>query len=229
MKHEPISELRRYAADLEAEVSSDRARAAARRALLNPSGPVRRPRRAIVAIAATALMGLSNVALATAANPSAPGDMLYGVDRAYESLGSAVGLGGTHAAERALEVRALVERGASSQALEHVIETLTTLLGSDDPVGAVEEFTTALDGNDGQALATALEAARATEFTGADIAAIASDFAAHVLDDLDLPENARPVPGGPAERPPASPSDTRPGNTNPGAGTPGQPPGQGGG
>lgn len=222
MQHEPISELRRYAAGLEADVSSDRARAAARRALLNPSTPIRRPRRAIVAIAATALMGVSNVALAAAANPSAPGDMLYGVDRAYESIGSAVGFGGTHATERAVEVHALIERGQSSEALEHVIETLTALLETEDPVAAVEEFTAGLGGNDGQALKVALEAARETEFTGADIAAIATRFAREVLENV--PANDRAVPGGPDERPPANP-----GNTNPGTGTPGQPPGQGGG
>ncbi len=223
MKHEPISELRRYAADLEASVSIDRSRAAARQALLTSSTSARRPRRAIVAILATTLMGVSNVAFAAVANPAAPGDTLYGVDRAYESLTSVVGLGGTHATERALEVQTLLDRGKSSEALQHVIETLTQLVETDDPVAAVEEFTAGL-GRDGRALALALAVAREGTYSGPDIAAIATEFAR-----LNLPDQAQGNPGGPSERPPADPGNPNPGNPNSGAGTPGQPPRQGGG
>ena len=210
MTHDPTSDLRRYAADLEAQVSADRARAAASRALLNPT-PVRRPRRALVAIVATALMGVSNVALATAADPAVPGDTLYGVDRAYEAIGSAVGFDDTHAAERAAEVAVLQERGESAMVLEHVQNTLTDLLASDDPVAAVEEFTAEL-GNDSETLVAAImEVAKGTDTTGEEVSAIAREFARNVLDDLDLPDHVQP--GGPEN--PGPPTDS-PGNPNPG-------------
>lgn len=226
MTHDPISELRRYAADLEAQVPADRARSAARRALLNPTPSRRRPRRAVAAIVATALMGISNVALATAADPAVPGDALYGVDRAYESIGSAVGFDGTHAAERANEVLVLQERGQSSEALQHVIESLTELLEADDPVAAVEEFTAAID-NSAVDLTELMAVVRGTEATGEEIAQIARQIAS----SLELPENARGNPGGPDEPGPpddrGKPDDPGNGNPNPGAGTPANP-GQGG-
>lgn len=224
MKHDPISELRRYAADLEAQVPADRARSAARRALLNPTPARRRPRRAIAAIVATALMGISNVALATAADPAVPGDALYGVDRAYESIGSAVGFDGTHAAERANEVLVLQERGQSTEALQHVIESLTELLEADDPVAAVEEFTAAID-NSAVDLSQLMEVVQDVDSTGQDIAAVARQIAS----SLELPDHARGNPGGPDE--PGPPDDrgkpVDPGNPNPGEGTPANP-GQGG-
>ena len=224
MKHDPISELRRYAADLEAQVPADRARSAARRALLNPTPARRRPRRAVATIVATALMGISNVALATAADPAVPGDALYAVDRAYESIGAAVGFDGTHAGERANEVLVLQERGQSSEALQHVIASLTELLETDDPVEAVEEFTAGLD-NRAVNLTELMEVVRGTESTGEQIAQIARRIASNI----ELPENARGNPGGPDE--PGPPDDRGkpddPGNPNPGAGTPAVP-GQGG-
>ena len=226
MKHDPISELRRYAADLEAQVPADRARSAARRALLNPTPARRRPRRAVAAIVATALMGISNVALATAADPAVPGDALYAVDRAYESIGSAVGFDGTHAAERASEVLVLQERGQSSEALQHVIASLTELLEADDPVEAVAEFTAAID-NSAVDLTELMAVARGTVSTGEQIAQIARRIAS----SLELPENARGNPGGPDEPGPpgdrGKPADPGNGNPNPGAGTPANP-GQGG-
>lgn len=233
MKHDPISELRRYAADLEAEVPADRARSAARRALLSPTPRRRRPRRAVAAIAATALLGVSNVALASAADPAVPGDALYGVDRAYESIGSAVGLGDTHATERATEVLALQERGQSSEALQHVIASLTELLEAEDPVEAVEEFTSALD-NSAVDLTALMDVVRDVDSTGLDVAQVARQIAA----SIELPEHARGNPGGANDAgppgddvgppgddvgpPPDRGRPDNPGNsdTNPGAGTP---------
>lgn len=226
MKHDPISELRRYAADLEAQVPADRARSAARRALLNPTPARRRPRRAIAAILATALMGISNVALATAADPAVPGDALYGVDRAYESIGSAIGFDSTHAVERADEVLVLQQRGQSSEALDHVIASLTELLETDDPVEAVEEFTAGLD-NRAVDLTELMRVVRGTESTGEEIARIARQIAS----TIELPDHARGNPGGPDEPGPPDdrgrPDDPGNGNPNPGEGKPAVP-GQGG-
>lgn len=178
----------------------------------------------MAAIVATALMGISNVALATAADPAVPGDALYGVDRAYESIGSAVGFDSTHAAERASEVLVLQERGQSSEALQHVIASLTELLESDDPVEAVEEFTAAID-NSAVDLTELMRVVRDVDSTGQDIAAVARQIAS----SLELPDHARGNPGGPDD---VGPPDDRgkpddPGNPNPGEGTPANP-GQGG-
>ena len=201
MNHDPISDLKRYAAALEAQVSDERARSAARMALRTPSpvmssptsSPTRSPRRVVVAVATTVLMGVSNVALATVADPSIPGDPLYGLDRAYESVGAALGLSNQHASERATEVLALQERGKSAEALDLVQETLTTLLDSDDPKAAVQQFTAGL-GNESFAatLQQLLDEARGVDTTGAAVSAIART----IVESIELPEQANGNPGG---------------------------------
>lgn len=193
MNYDPISDLKRYAAALEAQVSDDRARSAARTALHTPSPTSRSPRRVVVALVTTVLMGVSNVALAAAANPSIPGDPLYGLDRAYESVGAAVGLSGSHASERATEVLALQERGKSAEALDLVQETLNTLLESDDPKAAVREFTAGL-GNEAfaETLQALLTAARGVDTTGEAV----SKLARSIVDSIVLPEQANGNPGG---------------------------------
>lgn len=240
MNHDPISDLKRYAAALEAQVSDERARSAARMALHTPSpvvsAPPRAPRRVVVAVATTVLMGVSNVALATVADSSIPGDPLYGLDRAYESVGAAIGLSNQHASERASEVLALQERGKSAEALDLVQETLTTLLDSDDPKAAVQEFTAGL-GNERFApiLEQLLLEARGVDTTGAAV----SELARTIVDSIKLPEHANGTPGGRGDasdnaNPNGSGQPDNPGeqgrgnNPNPGVGTSGND-GQGGG
>jgi hypothetical protein len=219
MAHDPISDLKRYAAALEAHVSGERSRHAARAALHAP-GPARAPRRTVVAIAATLLMGVSNVALATVADPSVPGDALYGVDRAYEQVAVLFGGDATNAGERASEVLVLQERGKSAEALALVQETLTKLVESDDPEAAVEEFTAGLGDSDAikAKVAEILDVARGVDTTGADVSKIARE----IVDEVQLPENARGNPGGPVD-PPGPPEDKGP-ETRP---TPPVTPGQG--
>lgn len=195
MAHDPISDLKRYAAALEAQVSGERSRHAARTAL-HAQSPKRAPRRVVVAIAATFLMGVSNVALATVADPAVPGDTLYGVDRAYEQVGSLIGLDDVHAGERASEVLILQERGKSSEALALVQETLTKLVEADDPEAAVEEFTANLGNSKAvkAKVAEILAVARGVETTGAEVSAIARQ----IVDSIVLPDQARGNPGEPA-------------------------------
>jgi hypothetical protein len=89
------------------------------------SRPAVRPRRALRRLAAVAasvglLFAMSGIALA--ADGSAPGDFLYGVDRAFELIG--VGDGGVD--ERIEEIDALLDRGDDARAydlLEEVIES----------------------------------------------------------------------------------------------------------
>ncbi|MDX1448576.1 MAG: hypothetical protein R3246_05880, partial [Acidimicrobiia bacterium] len=133
----PIDDLRRYADDLASEVSPFAAQRAVRSAM---SPDTRRPRKAIVVIVSTALLGLSNVALAAVADPAVPGDRLYGVDRAYERIVDITGLGGPRVAERLVETGALVEQGRLAEALELVQETLGRVLESDDPQAEIDQL-----------------------------------------------------------------------------------------
>jgi hypothetical protein len=60
-------------------------------------------------------------AIAIASNGAAPGDALYGIDRALE----AVGIGDGAAAERIAEARVLFDRGAVTEAIDHASEAVT--------------------------------------------------------------------------------------------------------
>ncbi len=232
MAHDPISDLKRYAAAMEAQVSGERSRHAARTAL-HAQSPKRAPRRAVVAIAATLLMGVSNVALATVADPAVPGDTLYGVDRAYEQVGSLIGFDSTNAGERASEVMVLQERGKSAEALALVQETLTKLVEADDPEAAVEEFTSGLGNTEAfrDQVELILQYAKDVNTSGPEVASAARDIAREILEDMVLPENAQGNPGGPAD--PGPPDDKGPNDrptppVTPGQGNPDKP-GQSGG
>ena len=92
-------------------------------------------RRLAPVLAATMVFGISNVALAAAANPSVPGDALYGVDRAYERIGALLGAGGFEL-ERLDEAAAVLERGEPSVALGLVEEALSAADGTADAEAA---------------------------------------------------------------------------------------------
>ncbi|MGC2239525.1 MAG: hypothetical protein WA726_01660, partial [Acidimicrobiia bacterium] len=84
----------------------------------------RRPRlrqRVATVMATLALIGGTG-GVALAANAAVPGDALYGVDRALESIG--VGSGGS--LERVEEARALSARGDTAMALDHIVALLRT-------------------------------------------------------------------------------------------------------
>jgi hypothetical protein len=99
--------------------------------------PHGRPRRAAVAVAALGLMMISNVALATAANPSVPGDALYRLDRAYESLGRLVGWAGDIRSERIDEAAIVAARGDRTTALDLVREALEGIDGEGEAAAAL--------------------------------------------------------------------------------------------
>lgn len=111
---DPLDELRRYAASLRAVTDEDVARRSVARAMAAGRRPARPARRPAVLAAAAVLLG--NAGLAAAAEPAVPGDVLYGVDRAYERLADAVGLGTDRAAERLAEATELVARGRPEEA-----------------------------------------------------------------------------------------------------------------
>lgn len=68
-------------------------------------------------------------AMAIASDDAAPGDALYGIDRALE----AVGIGDGSAAERIAEARVLFDRGEVTAAIDHASEAVTDT-GDDDDV-----------------------------------------------------------------------------------------------
>ncbi len=107
----------------EAEPSS--ARAHRRRGWLASS-----PRFGTALAAVLLLVGMTGVAFAS--NDAAPGDSLYGIDRALEN----VGLGAGGLGERLLEAGALVNHGRSAEALAHAAKALDASGGEDEDVTA---------------------------------------------------------------------------------------------
>ena len=88
------------------------------------------PRFGTALAAVLLLVGMTGVAFAS--NDAAPGDSLYGIDRALEN----VGLGAGGLGERLLEAGALVNHGRSAEALAHAAEALDTSGGEDEAVTA---------------------------------------------------------------------------------------------
>ncbi|HEX6300659.1 MAG TPA: hypothetical protein VF148_09375 [Acidimicrobiia bacterium] len=89
------------------------------------------PRLATAALAAVVIMGL--VGVAEAADAAAPGDTLYGLDRALEQVG--IHDGGLE--ERLGEAQDLAEEGQSTEALAHLADVLDTT--SPNAADALEE------------------------------------------------------------------------------------------
>ncbi|WNM25361.1 hypothetical protein [Demequina capsici] len=92
-------------------------------------------RRAVAAAIALGALGAFAAGGIAAADEAAPGDVLYGVDRALESVG--INDGGAH--ERLLEVQRLVARGEVDEALQLSVEAVDDM-DSLDPAD-VEELT----------------------------------------------------------------------------------------
>jgi hypothetical protein len=205
---QPFDDLRRYADDLAAEVSPFTAQRAVRSAM---SPDVRRPRKAVVALVATGLLGVSNVALAATSDAAVPGDALYGVDRAYERVFDFAGFESARIAERLQETGVLVDRGELGMALDLVQETLTKVLESDDPEAEFETLVTEVE-NMPDAVADVVfdglvniaKATATSDDPGADVSEAAQQLGRQLRELLDqVPDHAGP--------PEESPSDTRPG------------------
>jgi len=75
-----------------------------------------RPQLAVATTAVLLFSGVSGVAMA--ANGAAPGDALYGIDRALERIG----IGAGHAQERLDEAKALLSEGEAGGALRHAAD-----------------------------------------------------------------------------------------------------------
>jgi hypothetical protein len=94
------------------------------------------PRLATVALTILLMSGTAGMAMA--ADSAAPGDALYGLDRAFEAVG--IGSGSTE--ERLDEAVALAAQGHSGEALEHAIQGLRRDTGGSSEA-AVTALTTA--------------------------------------------------------------------------------------
>jgi uncharacterized membrane protein YgcG len=98
-----------------------------------------RPRPQVAVAAATVLLLMSVSGVAVAANGAAPGDALYGIDRALEKIG----IGAGHAEERLDEARSLLSDGEAREALRHASEVLDEEDKSEGT--AVQDARTALE------------------------------------------------------------------------------------
>jgi hypothetical protein len=118
---EPLDQLRRYGEDLANAVPPARSRLAALRAVGGSPRPVRRLPR--VAAATLGFFAIANVAAAAVSDSAVPGDALYPLDRAYEAVGSLIGID-DHSAERFAEAEVLIERSDLDGAMDLVVEAM---------------------------------------------------------------------------------------------------------
>lgn len=140
---DPYNNLRSYGEALIEKIDPARAEAVAVRALAAPSVGLSLRRRLVTVVAAGATFITGNLGVAMAADSAVPGDLLFGLDRAYERLGELVGFSDDHTDERLEEAAQLAEAGNSADALDAVIEQLQSLRSDESTLGpavvAVEE------------------------------------------------------------------------------------------
>ncbi|HEX2152770.1 MAG TPA: hypothetical protein VHL52_02210 [Acidimicrobiia bacterium] len=113
----PTDHLRRYGEDIASAVSPARSRVAALRAI-GASGSERPHLLPRVAFASLAGLLVLNLAAAGVADAAVPGDALYAIDRAYEAVTDAIGLGEDHTTERVAEAWTLMERDDLTGAID---------------------------------------------------------------------------------------------------------------
>lgn len=122
----PPERLRRLAAHLEAQMGHSRADQIAASAMLRSRPQPVHHRWPVLAAAAAAAL-ISVVGVGAIADRAVPGQVLYPLDRAYESVGQAIGLRQNRSVERLVEALALLERGESVNAVQLVDEALTEI------------------------------------------------------------------------------------------------------
>ena len=129
---DPYNNLRSYGEALIESIDPARAERAAVRALAAPSAGLSFRRRLVAIAAASATFITGNVGMAMAADQAAPGDLLFGLDRAYEQLADLIGFSGDHTAERLDEAAQLANAGRSVDALDAVIQQIQALQSEHD-------------------------------------------------------------------------------------------------
>ncbi len=121
---DPYNHLRAYGEALIESVDPARAEVVAARALAAPSAGLTLRRRIVAVLAASATFISGNIGMAMAADQASPGDLLYGLDRAYEKIGELIGLGGDHTDERLDEASELASDGREQEALDIINDEL---------------------------------------------------------------------------------------------------------
>lgn len=123
-EHQPVGRLRTLAQRLEAGTRAMVAERIAACAVLSqrPVGYALRRAGAVVAAAVTIAAG--TVGVGAIANQASPGDILYGVDRGLETVGSVFGTRSNHAQERLSEALRLIDQGRSTEAVALVDEAV---------------------------------------------------------------------------------------------------------
>lgn len=124
--HRAMGRLRAFGARLEAGTRAAIAERIAVRAVAAGSqrstGYVLRRIGAVAAAAVTLSVGA--VGVGAIANQASPGDLLYGVDRAYETAGHVLGSKAPHTEERLAEALVLIDKGRSADAVALVDEAV---------------------------------------------------------------------------------------------------------
>lgn len=118
-----IDDLRRYARHLADSVSPGRTEVLVAR-MLSARGGRQRSRRLILVLATAVILAVSNVGLATVADPAVPGDFLYPFDRGYEWARDLFGAS-DRTPERLQESAELNQRGETGRAIEFLQELLS--------------------------------------------------------------------------------------------------------
>jgi hypothetical protein len=165
---------------------------------------VRRRVAAIVASAALFVGGMSGMAVA--ADSAKPGDLLYGIDRAFET----VGIGNGNADERIEEAEALLEAGELSRGLRHAADTVKTQ-GPEEPAAsaALLEAAERVRGEGSEKSATTREevaglityiSENVHDLDGRHVAELAREIGAED-ERIGTPDKADPPAGPPADRP----------------------------
>jgi len=112
-------------------VAGSASRSRSRRSLLRPQ---------LAAVLATIVLLTGMTGVAVAADPAAPGDTLYGLDRALEEIG----IGAGKAGERLEEAHTLVADGQAQLALEHVTEAFDEAEKEGDEVADLQDARVAI-------------------------------------------------------------------------------------
>ena len=94
--------------------------------------PVMRPAWSLAVGVFALMMMFGSISVAVAADRSAPGDLLYGLDRALERVG--FGAGGV--VERVVEAGLLVDRGRAAEAVTHLSDSIAEMAGGADRYSA---------------------------------------------------------------------------------------------
>jgi len=124
-----LERLRAFASRYETATPFGRAgRIAARAVAVAQSGsPHVFWRRVVVAATVGATLSVSGFALGIVANRAVPGDLLYGVDRAYEAVGQAFGSQQPRTEERLVEALNLIDQGREADAVPLINEAVGDL------------------------------------------------------------------------------------------------------